>query len=124
MTKLFEKYSEMLKGDTLTEQNIIYLKSRISGQQKSLTDNEVEIIREHLFDCEYNITEKQSIKGMKYLMRKCFKNNGQKRATKQLEFMPDHFFTAIKDFERFTFVGFETIQYNVNYFYSPIYLYY
>jgi len=123
MSKLFEKSTEMLKGDTLTENNIISLKNRISGNQCSLTDGEVETLREMFWDCEYQITIEHSMKGIEYLRRKCLKNNGQNRATKQVKNMPDQFFDAIRDYRSFTFVGFEGIQFNQytgNYHYMPI----
>ena len=74
-------------------------------------------------DCSYKITSDHSMKGIEYLNRKCFKANGQRRHTKQVENMPQEFFTAIKDYSHFTFIGFEGIrfnQYTGNYHYMPI----
>ena len=126
MTKLFDKYNNLLtRSNCLTESDLIALKSRISGNQASLTDDEVINLRERLEDegCKYNITQEHSDKGMEYLLRKCFKNNGQRRHTAQLEDMPDTFFIAIKDFKHFTFVGFECLDvnpYNKHRFYMPV----
>jgi len=125
MTTLFNKYTEMLKNDTLTENEIINIKSRISGMQCSLTDNEVQQIIEIVTDhkCSYKITNEHAEKGIEYLLRKCLKRNGQNRATKQVINMPKHFFDAIKDYDHFTFVGFNVIRHNEytgNTFYMPV----
>ena len=119
MTKLFEKYSEMLKSDTLTESNLIALKSRLSGRQLSLTNEEVNELWEILDDCSYKITQDHAEKGIDYLRRKAFKNNGSRRHTKQLEFMDSRFFEAIKNYDHFTFVGFEELD---AYFYQSFYM--
>jgi len=126
MTKLFEKYDNILTiSNCLTESDLIALKSRISGNQASLTDDEVINLRDRLNhgECEYNITQEHSDKGMEYLLRKCFKVNGQRRNTTQLDNMPDMFFLAIKDFNYFTFGGFECLDfnpYNNRMFYMPV----
>lgn len=123
MTKLFTKYNNLLKLDTLTEMQLSTLKSRISGRQCSLTDNEVDQLKEQLDDCEYKITSEHAEKGIEYLRRKCFKRNGSNRNNKQLEFMDNRFFNAIRDYSHFTFIGFEELQFNPysnNSHYMPI----
>ena len=112
MTKLFNKYIKMLEKDMLTENELIQLKSRISGMRYSLTDNEVDHFRNKVLygDCEYNITSEHTLKGISYLKEKLFKRNGKRRNTKLLENNTPSFFQAVKDFDCFTFVGFHEVQ--------------
>ncbi len=116
MTKLFNKYQKLLEQDTLTERQIISLKSRISWNPCSLTPSEVEELKEELeYDrgnCRYDITEAHAQKGIDYLRSKCFKMNGQKRNTKQLVNMPQEFFDVIREYSHFTFEGFEEVHFN------------
>lgn len=123
MTKLYKNYCKLLSNDVLTESNIIALKSRISHNKCSLLDQEVESLKNLLDDCSYNITADHAQKGIDYLRSKCFKNNGQPRKTKQVQYMNSDFFEAIRDYDHFTFVGFEEIDYNMysnNHTYMPI----
>lgn len=117
-TKLFKKYIDILNGGDcktkyLTEQQIASLKSRISWNPCSLTPNEVTELTNHTLygNIERMIVPEHAEKGIDYLMRKCFKLNGQQRHTKQLENMPQEFFLAIQKYSHFTFVGFIEVNY-------------
>lgn len=132
MTKLFEKYKQLLNQSVLTENEIISLKSRISTNPCSLTQDEVNELTNQVtykigfsgqLRCKYNITSSHAQKGLHYLKAKCLKANGQRRNTKQLQNMPNEFFKAIKEHSHFTFVGFTEIEYNVynnRPFYMPV----
>ena len=125
MTKLMKKYTELLENNTLTESNLISLKSRIGWNSCSLTEEEVGELKNRLayLECEYSITEEHAERGMEYLLRKCFKKNGQRRRTTQLVNMPVAFFEAIKEYSHFTFVGFEEVDFNIyndKSFYMPV----
>ena len=125
MTKLFKKYSELLSQSMLTEQDIISLKSRISGMPHSLEKHEVNKLTSLVLygKCEYKITDDHAQKGIDYLRLKCFTAKGRLRRTKQVDNMPREFFGAINDFDHFTFVGFTELQYNIysnNHFYMPV----
>lgn len=76
----------------LSESDISTIKSRISGMQHSLTNDEVEELKmlvEHN-ECEYMIYPEHAQKGIDYLREKCFKRNGQPRKTKQVEAIKKH----------------------------------
>lgn len=125
-TKLFKKYETMLNDQKyLSESDISAIKSRISGMSYSLTESEIEELKvwvEH-DNIEFMIYPEHAQKGIDYLKEKCLKLNGRPRKTKQVSNMDHRFFYAIQNYDHFTFVGFEEVEFNVystNSFYMPV----
>lgn len=117
-TKLGAKYKNLLDNvTTLTESEIISLKSRISTNTCSLTQADVDQLQymTSWWDgrCEYDITKEHSDKVIDYLYRKVLKLNGAPRNTKMTRRLPNGFFEAIRNFERFTFVGYTDVSINM-----------
>lgn len=114
-TKLFTKYLRVLNNTTLTESEIIALKSRIGHNSCSLTQDEVSQLEDVLlygYCKEYDITNDHSDKGINYLNAKLFTNKGTQRNTKQVQNSSRELFEYTKTFSHFKFVGFDEVDYN------------
>ncbi len=117
MTKLFNKYKEMLSKEVLTERNIIAIKSRLHNNPHSLTEDELDSLSSIIEGREFFIDSDHTEKGLNYLKDRLFKQNGSYRNTKQTNRLSDNFREAVKDFNHFKFSGFISLgRYNA----SPI----
>lgn len=71
----YKTTSELLKQDTLTYQDILNLKKRLSGYARASEEHKQETEKAYSEDMqeEYNITPEHTAKGLEYLYRVSFK---------------------------------------------------
>ena len=131
MKKLLKKWIDKIDSGTLSETDIIYLKSHISTGHmcKTLDENDRKRLEQHLIDVielknGLNITQEQSDKGIEYLTRKMFKVNGKPRNDKWNYENDDEYRDIVKNFSHFKFMGFTETYYGHYSYYrrlSPVY---
>ncbi len=70
MSKLFKKYLDKITNSTLSEQNIISLRSQVNGRRpSSMTDVEKERLIETIYTQKPRVSNEQAAKGIDWLRR-------------------------------------------------------
>jgi hypothetical protein len=120
MTKIFNKYDALLKGDRPWQKGDINgLKKQLGGWGKSsLTQEQIDDLRYRSNYCErfcsddnrdrcFAITEEQRQQGVAWLLERAFRKDGEPRIDKRVgEKLTSHALNVIKGFRRFEFAGF------------------
>lgn len=122
MSKLLNKYINILKDGTIAERDIMNLRSVLSGSKGKLSDTEKTTLKREFYNLMptngYKITNDQTIKGREFLNKFAFTKKGTTRIPAS-RVLGQREIDAIKDIDHFTFT--ELYGYNESNHTLPVY---
>jgi hypothetical protein len=106
--KTFDKYKSVIKSGRFTELEIIHFRKCLNSCVYSNQEQEgAELLDLFNESGPYKITKDQSLKGIGWLKRYCFRTNGEVRRSCKLDL---DCVAIIRKFSRFEFVGLYSMQ--------------
>ena len=120
--KVFKKNLEILASNCISEKDVASIK-RSLNPSSYCNEYQSKAILEAVNSAEWNLNEELTKKGIDYLNKRVFKNNGdiRKCASSMLDEMNDFHFEILKNFKKFLLVGFKNISPNSYDCYVPVY---
>ena len=106
MSKLYNKYINILKSGVMSELEIMNFRSVIAGSKGSLDDIQRQQLKEQFYilmpEQGYRLTIEHSTKGIEFLRRFTFKKTGSLKVA-AIRCLGEREIDAIKDYAYFTF---------------------
>lgn len=120
MSKLFEKYADKIRNNTLGESDIIALRSHMNGGRRNstLTEYERTKLSELVYDLSPRIMSEQSAKGLRWLLDQYRTPRGVLRKNNPFGTREIH---VLEHFSHFTLSGFWDSSVNHYPSYLPCY---
>jgi hypothetical protein len=105
------KYLSLLMSRNFSEQDICSFRKALNGYSRSSLNREDREKLLELFErrAPYRISREQTLKGIAWLQRYCFKLDGSPRKRKDSPFESAHL-EVIRNFSRFEFVGLKDLR--------------